>query len=248
MKTIFLTVVLFFLVSSCYSQEKNSAKKFDNIALVNKIDFFDSKFDQSRFGCGFLLKYEKDTFAVTAKHLIKFIKSDEMKGVSFENGIKRWSLFALNQPSENVVVNKLLNENKKEPISEKSNYKDDWLVFSIKDNYTQVKVLDVREAPLILGEKLYVIGWTRKMESGEQRVYEFAYYKTIGNRILLKDIIVPEQLGGLSGAPVVDENGKIVGIVSGKTNDPDSKKSYFSPNSISSLKSFLKEISNKNKN
>lgn len=67
-----------------------------------------------KLGCGFLLKFNQDTFAVTAKHLIKFIKSDEMEGVSLDNGIKNWMLFNLNKPSENVVVDKLLNENKNE--------------------------------------------------------------------------------------------------------------------------------------
>ena len=66
-----------------------------------------------------------------------------------------------------------------------------------------------------------------------------AYSKTIGNRILLKDIIVPEQFGGLSGAPLVDEKGMVVGVVSNGTVDPDSNKKYFSPCSLTGLSSFL---------
>ena len=242
MKLIHLAIAIFIFISNCTGQEKTSAKKFEDLALVNKIDFFNAKFDQTKFGCGFLLKFRQDTFAVTAKHLIKFIKSDEMKGVSFHNGIKNWDLFALNRPSAVVVVNKLLNENKNESIAEKASYEDDWLVFSIKENQTGVKALEIRDTPIHEGEKLYVVGWTRKMESGNQRVYEFEYFKTIGKRMLLKDGIVPEQFGGLSGAPVLDENGKVVGIVSGKTTDPDSKKTYFSPCTITGLKSFLNDF------
>lgn len=242
MKQACLTVLIFTLVSTCFGQRQISDQKFDQIALVNKIDFINPKFNQARFGCGFLLKYKQDTFAVTAKHLLKFIKSDQMKGVTFEHGIKEWSLYSLPSPEKYVVVDRLVNENKNEAITEKSVYDDDWLVFSVKNNHTDVKVLNVRETPLTVGEKLYVVGWTRKTEEGEQRVYEFKYYKTIGKRILLQDIIVPEQFGGLSGAPVVDNSGKVVGIVSGKTTDPDSKKSYFSPCTITSLTDFLSDL------
>ncbi|KQN34449.1 hypothetical protein ASE92_12690 [Pedobacter sp. Leaf41] len=112
----------------------------------------------------------------------------------------------------------------------------------IKQNKTQVTALEIRDTPLNEGEKLYVVCWTRKIESGLQRVYEFEYFKTVGKRILLKDVIVPDQFGGLSGAPVIDENAKVVGIVSGRTADADSKKTYFSPSSIIELKSFLDKL------
>ena len=77
------------------------------------------------------------------------------------------------------------------------------------------------------------------MENGKQRVYEFEYYKTIGHRILLKDIVVPEQFGGLSGAPVIDEQGAVVGLVSNSTEDPDTGKKFFSPCTIDGLITFL---------
>lgn len=239
MKLVHFTISMFILVSNCFGQEKVSEKKFEPIALVNKITFFDSKFDQARFSCGFLLKLDNDTFAVTAKHLFKIIKTDKMNTISFDNGIKNWMLFNLVKPEENVEVDNLINENKQELIAHKATYNEDWLVFAIKENHSKVKALEIRTSPLILGEKLYAIGWTRKMESGTQRVYEFEYFKTLDQRILLKDVIVPDLFGGLSGAPVVDGNGKVVGIVSGKTIDPDTEKSYFSPCTLTGLKSFL---------
>lgn len=167
------------------------------------------------------------------------IKSDQMKAVSFENRIKSWSLYSLTKKTELVITDQLLNENKSELLANKATYVNDLLVFSIKGNHSKVKPLDIRTTALIPGEKLYAVGWTRKMESGDQRVYEFEFYKIIGNRILLKDIIVPELFGGLSGALIVDENGKVVGIVSGSTTDSDTKKKYFSPFYLTELKSII---------
>ena len=239
MKSTALFAFLISLTFNSFAQEKVSSKKFEEIALVNNITFFDSKFDQPRFSCGFLLKYGKDTLAITAKHLLNIIKSDNMKTVSLESSIKSWSLYPLTKNAELVITDKLLNENKNELLANKSTYDNDLLVFSIKENHAKVKPLEIRTSALIPGEKLYAVGWTRKMESGEQRVYEFEFYKIIGNRILLKDVIVPELFGGLSGAPIVDENGKVVGIVSGSTADTETKKKYFSPFYLTELKSII---------
>lgn len=239
MKPANLLLIALLAFTGCSGQDKVSLKKFDNITLLNKIAFNDAKYDQAKFSCGFVLQHHSQNFAVTAKHLLKIIKTDEMKSVTIGNYIKSWTLFALDKPNEQLITDKLLNENNAELIANKATYDNDWLVFSIKENHTQVKPLQVRETPLKTGEKLYVVGWTRKMESGSQRVYEFEYYKTIGNRILLKEVIVPEQFGGLSGAPLVDEQGMLVGIVSNGTVDPETGKKYFSPCKVDGLIAFL---------
>lgn len=240
----YLLILLLLSTAGC-AQDRSSKEKFADIALTNRIDFVDSKFDQSRFSCGFLIKFNTDTFAVTAKHLLKIIKTDEMKTLTFNNHIKDWMLYPLDKKEEVVFTDKLLNENKSESLDDKATYDQDWLLFSIKTNHSSVKPLELRTTPLIAGEKMYVIGWTRKMEEGNQRVYEFEYYKSIGNRILLKDIVVPEQFGGLSGAPVIDKQGLVVGIVSGATVDPSTGKKYFSPCSIDGLAKFVAHLSKK---
>jgi len=193
--SIYLFILLLVSTSGC-AQEKLSKKEFAAIALTNRIDFVESKFDQSRFSCGFLIKYNTDTFAVTAKHLLKIIKTDNMQTLTFENHVKDWILYPLAKKEQLVVTDKLLNENKSELLDNSSTYNQDWLLFSIKTNHSNVKPLEIRTKPLTHGEKLYVVGWTRKMETGSQRVYEFEYYKSIGDRLLLKDVIVPEQFGG----------------------------------------------------
>ncbi|MDT3402066.1 trypsin-like serine protease [Mucilaginibacter terrae] len=237
----YLLILLLLSTSGC-AQNRSSKEKFADIALTNKIDFVHSKYDQPRFSCGFLIKFNADTFAVTAKHLVKFIKTDEMKTLIFSNQIKNWSLYPLDKKEQLVVTDKLLNEDHSAKLNDASIYQEDWLLFSIKTNHSNVKPLEVRTTPLTPGEKMYVIGWTRKMEEGSQRVYEFEYYKSIGNRLLLKDIIVPEQFGGLSGAPVIDKQGLVVGIVSGATLDPTTNKKYFSPCSIDGLAKFVAEL------
>ncbi|GEO04934.1 hypothetical protein AAE02nite_25980 [Adhaeribacter aerolatus] len=235
----FLVISLLLSFTSCSGQEKVSTKNFDEITLVNHIQFHNNKYDQQKFSCGFLLEANNDTFAVTAKHLLKVIKPQEMKALLFEGMVKQWSMYPLNKKEEMVVMDKLLNQSKAELLDSKATYENDWLVFSVKKNYSKVKPLQLRTSALQPGEKLYVVGWTRTMEDGPQRVYEFEYYKTIANRILLKDVIAPEKFGGLSGAPLVDAQGLVVGIVSNGTTDPDSNKKYFSPCALVSLASFL---------
>jgi hypothetical protein len=238
--TFFAFFSLFFL-SSCSSQEKISRKVFEDISLTNRIGFFDQKLNQPRFCTAFLLQYNNDTFAVTAKHLLKIIKPAQMKALSFDGFIKSWVLFPLDKKEDSIVASNLLNQDQAALLDDKAIYDNDWLVFSIQVNHSTVKPLQARTTPLAPGEKLYVVGWTRKMESGKQRVYEFEYYKTIGHRLLLKDLVVPEQFGGLSGAPVVDEQGAVVGIVSNSTTDPDTGRKYFSPCTLGELLAFIQK-------
>ncbi|RAK68331.1 trypsin-like serine protease [Hymenobacter edaphi] len=238
-------ICLLLLTTACRGQERVSSKTFPPIALANRITFADAQLDQARFACGFLLQHHGDTFAVTAKHLLKFIKPKDMKTLAFGSALRSWSLFPLPEPARSAVTDQLLNENPAESLQAKATYDNDWLVFSLKANHSGVRALQARTTPLRPGEKLYVVGWTRHQASGPQRVYEFEYYKTIDNRLLLKDVLVPEQLGGLSGAPVVDEQGQVVGIVSGGTEDPATGKKYFAPCALTGLLTFLDTLPRK---
>lgn len=246
MKKILYYLLFIIAVASCSKVKISvSPKQFPPTSLINHYEYFEGEHKFNQLGTAFLLKFKNDTFAITAKHILAVLKPDSSKNLTLDNFIKSWTMSPLNKENEIVIVDKLLNEDKNESLKSKTLHEKDWLVFSIKENKANVIPLEFREKPLVKGEKLYAIGWTRLMKEGNQRVYEFEYSKTRGTHYLMKKLIIPEKMGGLSGAPVVDENGKLVGIVSNSEFNLFAMEKMFAPVGTIDLKTFLENYINK---
>jgi len=241
MRKILFYLILIIIFASCsHAIFSVSEKQFPSISLVNHCEYYNKgEHEFKRVGTAFLLKYKNDTFAITAKHILAGIKPDSSKNLTLENVVKTWTMSPLNKEDEIVLVDKLLNEDKNERVKPENFREKDWLVFSIKENKAKVNPLVFREKSLKKGEKLYAIGWTRNMKEGDQRVYEFEFYKTKGTHHLLKKLIIPDEMGGLSGAPVIDEEGKLVGIVSKSEFSFFTMESMLAPSNAVDLKVFL---------
>jgi hypothetical protein len=244
MKNILNCLLIIVGFASCSKAKFSvSPQQFPSTSLINHYEYFEGEHKFNQLGTAFLLKYKNDTFAITAKHILAVLKPDSIKNLTLDNFMKNWTMSPLNNQNEIVTIDKLLNEDKKESLNSKTLYEKDWLVFSIKENKANVIPLEFRDKPLVKAEKLYAIGWTRHMKEGNQRVYEFEYYKTKGTHHLMKKILIPEKMGGLSGAPVVDKNGKLVGIVSYSKFNLISMEKMFAPVGTDDLKSFLDDYS-----
>lgn len=241
-----LKIFLFVLIVCQIGHTQNSKKcaNWPSITMINDVTFKESKFDRLNIGCGFLLKVKNDTFAITAKHIICVAKTDSMKTTNFENGLKQWTMYPKDKKEQTVIIDKLLNEDKTDSVTfdyigRHDTIYNDFLVFKIKKNNSKVKPLEIRNSKLIVGEKLYVIGWSYGDVAGEQRIYEYSYLKTFGTRFNMRIIKGPVNGGGLSGSPVVDANGALVAIVSGTDEDPVTKEIYSSPRGIGYLTQFF---------
>jgi len=212
--------------------------------MINDVTFKDSKFDRFNIGCGFLLKVNQDTFAITAKHILCVAKTDSMKTTNFENGLKQWTMYPKDKKEQTVIMDKLLNEDKTDSLSfdfinrHDATYKD-YLIFKIKQNNSKIKPLEIRKTKLKYGELLYVIGWTYNDAEGGQRVYKYSYYKSKGTRFNMRMINAPKNGGGLSGSPVIDSNGLLVGIISGMDEDPITKEQFSSPHNVDYLNQYF---------
>ncbi len=233
-KTFFLTLLLVSLVGCSMTQ----SAKLKDMALINGISFYDSEYDNNNAGNGFVVNFDGKNYAITAKHVLLIAKTDEMKFVDLEGELKHWRMYARNNPAIYLTIEKLLNSDKSEKLEWES-MSDDWLVFSIKENKTGFESLRFRETALIKGESLYAIGWTYQDTGGPQRIYRFKYDVTEGNLHTLVQVKGPKELAGLSGSPVVDQNGLLVGVVSSGWEDEDTKVSYLQASKASDIKRFL---------
>lgn len=243
-KNAVVVIVLTMIVISC-STTKNL--KTTPIGLINNVSYQDSSFDNSNASNGFLVAHNGKTYAITAKHVLMIAKTDAMKFVHFEGGLKQWKMHPKNDSTKYLVTDKLLNPNKKDSLT--WNYMDanwdtyeDWLVFSVKENKTNHTPLSFRKKPLKKGELLYAVGWSYKDTVGSQRRYEYKFDTTEGNFHNLIQIEGPESLGGLSGAPIVDTRGRIVGLVSSGREDENTKEVLLQATDIKHAFEFISNI------
>ena len=184
------------------------------IAMINHIKYVDK--DYSVAGCGFLLDIGTDTIAVTAKHILTYFKSDIMNTVSFVNCLIKWEMYPKNNIMDKVYIEKIINENQKESL-QGIPVKKDWLLLKVKQKSLNIQPLQFRKSPLIAGEKVYIIGWRYSDNGCTQRIFEGKFVKTMeGSIIISTKLLSNNTIPGLSGAPVVDSEGYLIGIMSQK--------------------------------
>ena len=84
--------------------------------------------------------------------------------------------------------------------------------------------LRLRSTPLEAGEAVYLIGWSYADE-GRQRVHEGRFVGVEegsvneGSLLMSFDMPANANLAGISGSPVIDANGYVVGLMSAKSTE-----------------------------
>ena len=169
----YLTILslLFVLLTSNSNTQAGQNK---HMALINDVSFHNKNFGNKNAENGFIVNFNGDNYAITAKHILMIVKTDKMNFVDFSGELKQWKMYDKNDSSHHLIIDKLLNENKSEKL-DWDTLQDDWIVFSIKDNKTGYQPLKFRQDSLIKGEKLYVVGWAYQDKEGPQRIYEFEF-------------------------------------------------------------------------
>jgi len=103
-KIIFCSLFIILLVSCSKAKVSVSDKKFPPTSLINHFEYFDGEHEFHQLGSAFLLKYENETFAITAKHILATLKPDSMKNLTIDNFIKEWTMSPLNNENEIVII------------------------------------------------------------------------------------------------------------------------------------------------
>jgi hypothetical protein len=241
---------LLFVSALCCSRSDLGDEKSDwietpkdqwpQIAMINSIEYVDAHHPVA--GCSFLLDTGTDTIAATAKHILTYFKSKAMSSVSFENTLKIWRMYPKDSQDDVVVVDQLINEDRNEPIDDIPS-KYDWLLFSIKKGSQNIQPLKFREKPLVPGEQVFIIGWRYTDKDCSQRIYQGNYVRSADGAVVISTKeLADNTIPGLSGAPVVDSNGRLIGLMSRKNGKMEQLASIEYPREVLRRRGALSAI------
>jgi ribosomal protein L7/L12 len=148
-------------------------------------------------------------FAATAKHLIgenggvePEVSLDELDSV-----LQQWRMFPRTRPTESIDIEALGLRGLESP-------RCDWLVLKLKQGGKKLpsQPLHFRRDPVTVGERVYLLGCPYAEEYCTQNVYRGKVTARVNDRFRY-DLNPPVELRGFSGAPIVDEKGLLVGVM-----------------------------------
>jgi hypothetical protein len=245
-KIILLFISIPFLISSCgnsrhivvaslVDENKPAEWKTNNyidsvqILLTNEYQLNDS------YGFGassFLVKAGEDTLLCTAKHLLGSAMgiSPEVKTNNFESSLKYWKAFPRQGllSVDTIITTSLENKKVNEP--------DIILQKCRLGKSNNIVALTPRFSKARSGEKFEIIGCEYSDEFCHQRKYIATMDSYQNGSLLLKSdsIFTPS---GFSGAPVIDANGFVIGLLSGGSDHEG--KLYLWIEVLSKVKDYL---------
>jgi S1-C subfamily serine protease len=220
MKKYLLGLVGLVFSTSTFCQATGQQKLFDTIEnrlvlrhqvlLTNQASFKGHK-DEMSGASAFLINYRDKIFAVTAKHVLGEAMGvePEIKLPDFNKYLIVWKMFPrmpLNAGSDTVLIGQM-----------KLNYDSldkDILLLEVVNTKFNIFPLTPNFSLPKKGDKLYIIGCPYSQNKCKQNIYEIFYDSFDSEASMLNFIIKTKfELPGFSGAPIVDSNGHVVGVL-----------------------------------
>ena len=179
--------------------------KSPQVLLTNDGQFADGQ--RLEGASAFLVQEGQTKYAVTAKHLLGEGGGIEPQKIpsQLSKELVAWKLFARQRTTDTLQIDQLLNT-----LDSDSS---DALVFSLKNATTNYQALTPRYDAPAKGEEVYLIGCPYTEQGCAQNRYPVRVVETSPTAYLLTEHADP-NLQGFSGCPVVDKQGRVIGLLS----------------------------------
>lgn len=220
----FLLILLALILTGC-DQEKVAEKqsepervaeawvsspheKWPQMVLTNHAEF---KGHTALHGASsFLLKTDSGAvLAATARHLLgeNGGVEPEVSLMDLDASLGRWFMHPRTKPNERVQITGSATR----PEGRKN---DDWVLLNVAEGWAAVATpLKIRPEPVKVGEKVFLIGVSYAEPDVAQKVYS-GVVTARGYVDRFRYSITPHvDITGFSGAPIVDEKGLLVGVM-----------------------------------
>jgi hypothetical protein len=161
-------------------------------------------------GASFLVQSKNGLVMCTAKHLLseEFGISPKVAPSDFNSQIDSWKLFAKNDSlfGDTIFVTKMLSD---------ETYRADIIVLKCKSTDSENLIpLKPRFSRVNIGEELEIIGHEFGDTTGMQKSFIVELEEYDGGSLLVKSKSAFKPMG-MSGSPVLDASGYVVGVLTG---------------------------------
>lgn len=252
-------LVLLPLPFQCFSQAADNwitlpHKHWPTIALTNHVYYKNGdRYIHSSFnyaGTGFLIENGDETLAVTAKHVLWVARNKKTNKVQINSDLSQWIMKPKGNSTDSVVVDKLINEDSTEVLEGPAStiLERDWLIFTIRSKSPNIHPLKPRYTDVIPGEAVYIVG--NPYEESTTQILQTKILRKLGIDVLIEQL--PDKpMSGVSGSPVIDSNGFVIGIFSSISTDAITGKGVYVATSTEYLRDVLDrkpDVNNSKKN
>ncbi|MEX1240207.1 MAG: trypsin-like peptidase domain-containing protein [Cyclobacteriaceae bacterium] len=249
MTRLILNSLLFFVLPFiCFSQAKEDwitapKEQWPQIVLTNHVQYrngdryIDPSFNYA--GNGFLIDTGRDTLAATVKHVLWVARNKKTKTVRLNRDLNTWIMKPKGDSPDSVVIDQLINEDSTEVLEGSSStiLDRDWIVFTVKNAPRRIHPLKPRYTSINPGETVYIIAYS--YNTSIVGIHPGKVLEKPGMDILIKPDIGNSLPGlGVSGSPVIDANGFLIGIYSTSATDPATGKNI----SVAAGTEYLKDV------
>lgn len=190
--------------------------EWPDFALSNDVVFSDTAF--SYLANAFAVDTGADTVGATCKHIFMVFENRRgVRTIALGDDFVGWSLRSSRDTTRVLETRRLVNADPNEPVGDFASIKDrDWLVFELDGWSKGVYPLKVRYAPLEVGETVYAVGRSLAARHDPDPVPSpLRVYRAAGTYYYVQPLDPSVDPEHTSGSPVIDENGYLVGLVSG---------------------------------
>ncbi len=188
-----------------------------DFALTNEISFTDTTY--YNIANAFLVDTGFDTIGVSCKHIFMVFQNQlGLNSIDLGSSFRHWNMYPKNHKEKTVTVKRLINKNSNEQIGEFNTLKvRDWILFELDEQNNQLYPLKIRYSPVKKNEIVYAIGWGMKQkDNSKPALIQLQCFDNLGDYFYIKPLNTDTHPAGRSGSPVIDQNGYLVGIVSGQ--------------------------------
>jgi hypothetical protein len=182
--------------------------EWPQIVLTNHAEF--NGHSSLHGASGFLIQTKKElVLAATAAHLVRSAGGVEpdIAVDQLTSKIKSWKMFPRTMPNDSIEITSL-----GVPGLDDENL--DWLVLAIKQvDPLPAYPLRLRQDPVRVGETVFLIGCPYSEPDCKQNVYTGTITERAYGDRFRYDLDPTVDLRGFSGAPIIDKQGYVVGIM-----------------------------------